>query len=402
KHDGIVEVNGLISFKKKLQNLKGVIRAWVASKKADAYNLKKYYQEQISSIDVKVDQGCASEEDIHIRNNASFALGDLNRKDSLDLAQKAKIKVFLKMPLTTSTSFDINFAKSLSASQRTHLEQNCTHDEIKRAVWDCGGDRAPGPDGFSFKFFTTFWDLIEEDVVRFVNEFFLSGYFPKGCNSSFITLIPKVTNAKFVSDFCPISLIGCQYKIIGKILVNRLSSMIGSCISAEQSDFIKGRNILDSPFILNKALAWYRNRKRRLMIFKVDFEKAFDSVRWDYLDSIMEKIGFGNKWRSWIHGCFFNARSSVLVNGSPTSEFDLYRGLKQGDPLSLFLFILSMEGLHSLSCKAEDLGLFKGANIGRDDMNVSHLMYADDVIFLGEWSDTNAHNLVCMLLGLLI
>nr|GEY23276.1 hypothetical protein [Tanacetum cinerariifolium] len=401
KHDGIVEINGLISFKKKLQNLKGVIREWVALKKADLYNLKKHYQEQISFIDVKVDQGCASEDDLHIRNNAFFALGDLNRMDSLDLAQKAKIKwaiegdentqffhgsfkakrrflairgilkdgdwindpslvksEFLEhfcnhfqQPLNTSTSFDISFANSLSASQSTHLERNCSRDEIKRVVWDCGGDRAPGRDGFSFKFFTTFWDLIEEDVVRFVNEFFLSGYFPKGCNSSFITLIPKVTNAKFVSDFHPISLIGCQYKIIGKILANRISTVIGSCISAEQSTFIKGRNILDGPFILNEVLAWYRNRKRRLMIFKVDFEKAFDSVRWDYLDSVMEKMGFGNKWHTWIHG-----------------------GLRQGDPLSPFLFILAMEGLHALSCKAKDLGLFKG-----------------------EWSDTNAHNLVCML-----
>ncbi|GJZ90239.1 putative RNA-directed DNA polymerase, eukaryota, reverse transcriptase zinc-binding domain protein [Tanacetum coccineum] len=447
KNDGIVEVNGLISFKKKFQNLKGVIREWVALKKADSYILNEFYHEQISSIDAKVDQGCASEDDLRIRKDASFALRDLNRKDSLDLTQKAKIKWAIEgdentqffhgslkakrrflairgilkdgdwinqpslvkseffshfckrfqQPLNTLTSFDINFANSLSAIQSAHLERNCTRDEIKRAVWDCGGDRAPGPDGFCIKIFTTFWDFIEEGVVCFVNEFFLSGYFPKGCNSSFITLIPKVSNAKFVSDFRSISLIGCQYKIIGKILANRLSTVIGSCISAEQSAFIKGRNILDGPFILNEVLAWYRNRKRGLMIFKVDFEKAFDSVRWDYLDSVMEKLGFGNKWRSWIHGCFSNARSSVLVNGSPTSEFDLYRGLRQGDPLSPFLFILAMEGLHALSCKAEEMGLFKGATFGRDNMNVSYLMYVDDVIFLGEWSKTNTHNLVCML-----
>ncbi|GKE62327.1 putative RNA-directed DNA polymerase, eukaryota, reverse transcriptase zinc-binding domain protein, partial [Tanacetum coccineum] len=134
--------------------------------------------------------------------------------------------------------------------------------------------------------------------------------------------------------------------------------------------------------------------KKGLMVFKVDFEKAFDSVRWDFLDSVMEKIGFGSKWRSWIHGCFSNARSSILVNGSPTAEFDLHRVLRQGDPLSPFLFILAMEGLHALSCKAEVLGLFKGASFGRDNVIVSHLMYADDVIFLGEWSDTNAQNFI--------
>ncbi|GKB71672.1 putative RNA-directed DNA polymerase, eukaryota, reverse transcriptase zinc-binding domain protein [Tanacetum coccineum] len=248
-----------------------------------------------------------------------------------------------------------------------HLERSCSRDEIKRAVWDCGGDRAPGPDGFSFKFFTTFWDLVEDDVVRFVNEFFSSEAFP------------KVATRPLLLRF------------------RKLSTVIEGCISAEQSTFIKGRNILDGPFILNEVLAWYRKHKKGLMVFKVDFEKAFDSVRWDFLDSVMEKIGFGSKWRSWIHGCFSNARSSVLVNGSPTAEFDLHRGLRQGDPLSPFLFILVMEGLHALSCKAEVLGLFKGASFGRDNVIVSHLMYADDVIFLGEWSDTNAQNLICTL-----
>ncbi|GJW56579.1 RNA-directed DNA polymerase, eukaryota, reverse transcriptase zinc-binding domain protein [Tanacetum coccineum] len=172
------------------------------------------------------------------------------------------------------------------------LECNFTREDIKRAVWDCGGDRGPGPDGFNFKFFTTFWDLLEEDVVRFVHEFFRFGYFPKGCNSSFIALIPKVSNAKFVTDFWPISLIGCQYKIIGKLLANRLSSVIKSYNSSQQLAFIKGRNILDGPFILNEVLAWYRKCKKGLMVFKVDFEKAFDSLRWDFLDLVMGKLGF--------------------------------------------------------------------------------------------------------------
>nr|GFA21830.1 RNA-directed DNA polymerase, eukaryota, reverse transcriptase zinc-binding domain protein [Tanacetum cinerariifolium] len=124
-------------------------------------------------------------------------------------------------------------------------EDPITRVEIKKVVWDCGGDRAPGPDGFTFKFFTTFWDLIEEDVICFVQEFFHSNILLKGYNSSFIALIPKVPNAKIVSDFRPISLIGCQYNIIEKNLANGLSKVIGSCTSPVQSAFLKGRNILD-------------------------------------------------------------------------------------------------------------------------------------------------------------
>ncbi|GKB67403.1 RNA-directed DNA polymerase, eukaryota, reverse transcriptase zinc-binding domain protein, partial [Tanacetum coccineum] len=242
--------------------------------------------------------------------------------------------------------------------------RNISHEEIKRAMWDCGGDRSSGPDGFSFEFFTTFWDILEPDVTHFVLEFFHSGTFPKGCNSSFIALIPKVSNGKFVTDFRPISLIGCQSKIIGKILANRLSTMIGSCISAEQSTFIKGRNILDGPLVFNEIINWYRKCKKELMIFKVGFEKAFDSLRWDVLDMIMDKLGFRLKWCSWIYGCLQNGRSSVLVNGSPSIEFEIFRGLRQGDPLSPFLFILAMEGLHAVTCKAVEIGIFKGVSFG--------------------------------------
>ncbi|GJT39823.1 RNA-directed DNA polymerase, eukaryota [Tanacetum coccineum] len=117
------------------------------------------------------------------------------------------------------------------------------------------------------------------------------------------------------------------------------------------------------------------------------------------MDSILEKLGFGSKWHFWIHGCLCKARSSVLVNGSPTSEFEIFKGLRQGDPLSLFLSTFAMEGLHAITSKAEDMGLIKGATFGRDSMNVSHLMYADDVIFLGEWSWLNAQFFLSLRIG---
>ncbi|GKC36334.1 RNA-directed DNA polymerase, eukaryota [Tanacetum coccineum] len=145
-----------------------------------------------------------------------------------------------------------------------------------------------------------------------------------GCNASFVALIPKVTDAKFVKDYRPISLIGCVYKVVTKIMANRLAMVIDDIVSNTQSAF-------------------------------VDFAKAYDSVRWDFLIDVLEAFGFGPTWCKWVRGTFCYAKGSILINGSPSSEFQFHRGLKQEDPLSPFLFILVMESLHiSVSRAVQD------------------------------------------------
>ncbi|GKG18122.1 putative RNA-directed DNA polymerase, eukaryota, reverse transcriptase zinc-binding domain protein, partial [Tanacetum coccineum] len=96
-------------------------------------------------------------------------------------------------------------------------------------------------------------------------------------------------------------------------------------------------------------------------------------------------------WRKWIVGCMSNSRASILVNGSLTTEFEIFKGLRQGDPLSPFLFILAMEGLHAITCKAINIGMFKGVIIREGNLDILHLFYADDAIFVAEWSQHNAH-----------
>ncbi|GJW74496.1 RNA-directed DNA polymerase, eukaryota [Tanacetum coccineum] len=122
-----------------------------------------------------------------------------------------------------------------------------------------------------------YWKIIDDDVVVSVLQFFSSGTFPPGCNSSFIALIPKTQEAKVVKDFRLISLIGSVYKIIATILAKSLSLVISSLISDVQSAFVSNRQIFDGPFILNELLSWCKHKKSKAMIFKVDFEKAFDS-----------------------------------------------------------------------------------------------------------------------------
>ncbi|GJU15007.1 RNA-directed DNA polymerase, eukaryota [Tanacetum coccineum] len=281
-----------------------------------------------------------------------------------------------------------NAGRNVLRLQIEDLERLVTYDEVKRAVWDCGANKSPGPDGFTFEFFRKFWKTLDQDVFQAVSDFFENGHIPRGCNASFIALIPKIHDAKIVKDFRPISLIGSIYKIITKILANRLCNVLPCLISEVQSAFVSNRNILDGPFILDELLQWCKHKRKRAMIFKVDFEKAFDSVKWDYLIDTLRAFGFGQKWCSWINGCFETATGSVLVNGSPTSEFQFHRGLKQGDPISPFLFILIMETLHLSFKRVIEANLFKGISINAS-FSISHLFYADDVVFIGEWNSSN-------------
>ncbi|KAJ9562049.1 hypothetical protein OSB04_007209 [Centaurea solstitialis] len=221
--------------------------------------------------------------------------------------------------------------------------------------------------------------------------------FGVGCNASFLTLISKVANPIGLNEFRPISLIGILYKIISKVLAERLKKVIGSIISNVQSAFIKGRSILDGVLIANETTSFLKRNKRKGMVFKVDFEKAYDTVEWSFLLEGLENMGFGDKWRKWIEACLLSSRVSVLVNGSPTDEFPMERGLRQGDPLAPFLFLVVAECLHLLVKEAEGKGLFKGVKVGKDEVNVSHLQYADGAIFFGEWEIGNFLNLLKIL-----
>ncbi|KAJ0511624.1 putative RNA-directed DNA polymerase [Helianthus annuus] len=296
-------------------------------------------------------------------------------------------------PMDTRPTLVCQNLVSLSPAEASSLVEPFSIAEIKEAVWGCVGDRAPGPDGFNFKFIKKHWELFQGDFYKVFQEFFMHGSISRCCSSSFIALIPKVKDPSSPSSFRPISLIGVVNKAISKVLVNRLKKVIGKLISEEQTAFLAGRNISDGPLILNEVIAWLKKAKKSGMIFKVDINKAYDSLNWKFLDSIMVQMNFPERWRSWIKATLVSSRASVLVNGSPTMEFECSRGLRQGDPLSPFLFVIAIEALSGIMKKAISVGIFKGLQCTSQGPMLSHLMYADDVVFLGEWLGENAVNL---------
>ena len=171
-----------------------------------------------------------------------------------------------------------------------------------------------------------------------MSKFHHNGKLAKGINTTFIVLIPKVANPQRRNEVKPISLVGSMYKILAKLLANRLSLVINSVISETQSAFIKNRQILYGILIANEVVNEACKLKKELLMFKVDFEKAYDFVDWGYLDSVMAQMSFLVLWRKWIKEYIGTALASVLVYGCLTDEFPLHRGLQQGDPLRSCFF----------------------------------------------------------------
>lgn len=224
-------------------------------------------------------------------------------------------------------------------------------------------------------------------------EFLNSGILPRGMNFSFITLIPKVPSPSLVKDFRPISLINCFLKILSKVLTNRLSNVMGKLISPNQTGFMKGRQISEDILITNEIIHSIKNKQSEGIILKLDFEKAFDSVDWDFLSGALEGFGFGWQWINWLKSFFTSMKASVLVNGSPTDEFSFQRGLRQEDPLSPYLFNIVGEVFHVIMERAKELGLIQGIHLNDEFNNFSHLQFADDTILFLKPSIHNNINL---------
>jgi hypothetical protein len=207
--------------------------------------------------------------------------------------------------------------------------------------------------------------------------------FEKSLNASFIALIPKKQNASNIRDFCSISFIRSVYKLLAKVLANRLRVVLDSLILESQNAFVGGRKILDSVLIANECLDSRLKSHVPGVICKLDIEKPYDHVNWQCLLNLLERMGFGIRWRRWIEACISSVQFSIVINGSPEGFFTSSRGLRQGDPLSPLLFLLVMEVLSRMLKKVESEGLIKGFSAGSNGSNglrISHLLYADDTI----------------------
>ena len=275
--------------------------------------------------------------------------------------------------------FDL-IGPSLNEDQNNFLVATPAPLEIREAVFGLKKHSSPGPDGFSGAFYTHCWDIVGQDVIQAVIHFFTSGRLLRASNAYFLTLLPKIQSPASFSDFRPISLLNFTYKIIAKILATRLSGIIPQLISKHQSAFVKGRPIHDRAALAHDLVQKINSKtKGGVACMKLDISKAFDKLSWDFLFSALHFFKFSSVWINLMRELVCSSRGSVLINKSPCGFFSSTCCLRQGCPLSLYLFILAEE---ILSLQVEKLRIERAITpISPVSSTPCHLFYADDMLF---------------------
>lgn len=241
-----------------------------------------------------------------------------------------------------------------------------TTEEVKRALFQMHPDKAPGVDGFSPRFYQKFWEKIKVDVSEEVLNFLNNGVLDTTLNVTQIVLLPKKEVSSKVEDYRPISLCNVSMKLITKVLANRLCDFLPMVISPNQSAFLKGRLITDNILTSQEVCHYVMTRKRGsegVLSIKMDMSKVYDRVEWNFLKHVLRRIGFHPTWISRVMLCVQSVSYNLKINDHQSEVVMPTRGLRQGDPLSPFLFLICQEWFSTKLNKSQDLGLVEGISL---------------------------------------
>ena len=256
----------------------------------------------------------------------------------------------------------------VTESMNEELTKPYNREEVVTAINQMAPSKAPSPDGMPPLFYQSFWSSVGFDVTDAALSCLNTSTILKSINHTFITLIPKVSNPENVSEFRPISLCNVLYKIISKVIANRLKPLLNSIVSEAQSAFTADRLITANILIAFESLHYMKSQcsgKEGFMALKLDMSKAYDRVEWQFLEKILLKMVFQGSWVKMIMQCVSTVTYSILLNGEPQGFIQPSRGLRQGDPLSPFLFLFCAEGLNALLCKAAEDNEIRGLSLCR-------------------------------------
>ena len=296
--------------------------------------------------------------------------------------------------LNEDTTEDI---PQVSQIENEFLCDEFSEKEIRDAVFQMEHNKSPGPDGFPAEFYQFFWETVTADLIQLFVEFHRGELPLHSLNFGVITLLPKKEDATKVQQYRPICLLNVSFKIFTKVLTNRLSIVAQKIIRPSQTAFIPGRHILEGVVILHETIHEMHKKKKNGVILKLDFEKAYDKVKWPFLQQVLRMKGFSTTWCAWINQVITKGSVAIKVNDDVGHYFQTRKGVRQGDPLSPILFNIVVDMLAILIERAKENQQFKGVVPHLIDDGLSILQYADDTILFMEHNLEQAKNLKLLL-----
>lgn len=273
--------------------------------------------------------------------------------------------------------------------------------EIHDILKSIGGLKAPGPDGIQVVFYQSQWSIVGPAVCHLVKNCFANPTMNSSINETLITLIPKVEAVVSMKDFRPIGLCNVSYKIITKLLARRLRTIMEDLISPHQCSFVPNRHSSDNIIIAQEVIHSMRTKKgpKGWMAIKIDLKKAYDRLSWDFVRSTLQDIGMPSNYVDLVWHCISTPCMRVIWNGEALEEFTPSRGIRHGDPISPYLFVLCIDRLSHLINLAVNEGLWKPISLARGGPSLSHLMFVDDLVLFSEATVEQA-NVINMCLDL--
>ena len=269
-----------------------------------------------------------------------------------------------------------------SEGERSQLIKPVTSEEIKEVMFKMPSNKSLGPDGFTSEFFKASWSIIGNDFIVAVQSFFMKGFLPKGLNTTILALIPKKEAAIEIRDYRPISCCNVLYKVISKIIANRLKGTLPQCISPNQSAFVRDRLLVENLLLATEIVKDYHKEDiSPRCAMKIDIAKAFDSVHWPFMLNTLRALNMPEKFVHWIELFVCTPSFSVQVNGELAGFFQSKRGLRQGCALSPYLFVICMNVLSHLLDKAAAQKII-GYHPRCQNILLTHLCFTDDLFVL--------------------
>ena len=248
----------------------------------------------------------------------------------------------------------------LRSDEHEILSAPFTEKEVFEAIAQMKPNKAQGPDGFPAEFYKKCWHIVIDDLMPMFHDFFNGHLQLFHLNFGTIMLLPKKEEAIRIEQFRPICLLNVSFRIFTKVATNRLTWIAHSVVQPSQTTFMPGRHILEGVVVLHETLHEIHSKKLDGVIFKVDFEKAYDKVKWPFLQQAMRVNGFNGAWRDQVDSFVQKGSVGIKVNDDIGHYFQTHKGLRQGDPMSPILFNIVADMLTVLIGRAKEKGLVGG------------------------------------------